>query len=62
MPHLNLTVPVRARVSRETRALLQLLEALLNEVRAQVHLPPLTSEQIEAYLRQSLRQDTGGTP
>lgn len=57
MPHLDLTVPVRQRLSSDARVLLSLLETLLNEVRRHVDLPPLTPEELDVHLAQALRPD-----
>lgn len=57
MPRLDHTVPVGKRFSANERAILLLMQELVNEVRVHVGMVPLTAQAIEQRLRQILRDE-----
>jgi hypothetical protein len=57
MPRLDHTVPVNKRFSSNERAILLLMQDLINEVRVEVGMAPLSEQTIEQQLRQILRDE-----
>jgi hypothetical protein len=57
MPRLDHTVPVEKRLSAPERALVQLMRELVNTVRTQVGLEPLSEHALAEQFRYLLRQE-----
>jgi hypothetical protein len=57
MPRLDHTVPVGKRLSTNERALLRLMQALVNAVRDHAGLELLTEQAVSQQLRQLLREE-----